>query len=262
MAKIEVNVPDIGDFKDVPVIEVLVKPGDTVKVDQSLVTLESDKATMDVPSPIAGDGRRRGGQGRRQGVDGRAHRCGSTPRAQRRRRAAGRRGARIRAPPPPPARSRPRRPRRPAPGLGSGRWTGEAAISPASSPGPRCAASRANSISISRASRAPASTAASPGRTSRRRSAGAGAPVAAVGRRAAGRSGGRLRQVRSDRDRAAVAHQADFRASPARLLGQRAPRHPHATRPTSPTSRPSARRSTRTPRKTRQSPTACRCCRS
>jgi pyruvate dehydrogenase E2 component (dihydrolipoamide acetyltransferase) len=54
VAKIDVNVPDIGDFKDVPVIEVLVKPGDEVKVDQSLVTLESDKATMDVPSPIAG----------------------------------------------------------------------------------------------------------------------------------------------------------------------------------------------------------------
>ena len=54
MAKIDVNVPDIGDFKDVPVIEVLVKPGDKVKVDQPLVTLESDKATMDVPSPIAG----------------------------------------------------------------------------------------------------------------------------------------------------------------------------------------------------------------
>ncbi len=54
MAKIDVNVPDIGDFRDVPVIEVLVKPGDAVKVDQSLVTLESDKATMDVPSPIAG----------------------------------------------------------------------------------------------------------------------------------------------------------------------------------------------------------------
>jgi pyruvate dehydrogenase E2 component (dihydrolipoamide acetyltransferase) len=54
VAKIDVNVPDIGDFKDVPVIEVLVKPGDSVKVDQSLITLESDKATMDVPSPIAG----------------------------------------------------------------------------------------------------------------------------------------------------------------------------------------------------------------
>ena len=54
MAKIDVKVPDIGDFKDVPVIEVLVKPGDVVKVDQSLLTLESDKATMDVPSPVAG----------------------------------------------------------------------------------------------------------------------------------------------------------------------------------------------------------------
>lgn len=51
---IEVKVPDIGDFKDVPVIEVMVKPGDTVQVDDALVTLESDKATMDVPSPAAG----------------------------------------------------------------------------------------------------------------------------------------------------------------------------------------------------------------
>ena len=48
---IEVRVPDIGDFKDVPVIEVLVKPGDRVEKEQPLVTLESDKATMDVPSP-------------------------------------------------------------------------------------------------------------------------------------------------------------------------------------------------------------------
>ena len=54
MAAIEVKVPDIGDFKDVPVIEVLVKPGDTVKKDDSLVTLESDKATMEVPAPSPG----------------------------------------------------------------------------------------------------------------------------------------------------------------------------------------------------------------
>ncbi|HSN20880.1 MAG TPA: 2-oxo acid dehydrogenase subunit E2, partial [Usitatibacter sp.] len=54
MAAIEVKVPDIGDFKDVPVIEVLVKPGDVVKKDDSLVTLESDKATMEVPAPGAG----------------------------------------------------------------------------------------------------------------------------------------------------------------------------------------------------------------
>ena len=54
MSTIEVKVPDIGDFTDVPVIEVLVKPGDVVKAEDALVTLESDKATMDVPSPAAG----------------------------------------------------------------------------------------------------------------------------------------------------------------------------------------------------------------
>jgi dihydrolipoamide dehydrogenase len=51
---VEVKVPDIGDFKDVPVIEVLVKVGDAVKAEDSLITLESDKATMDVPSPVGG----------------------------------------------------------------------------------------------------------------------------------------------------------------------------------------------------------------
>ena len=50
----EVRVPDIGDFKDVPVIEVFVKPGDTVKPEEPLITLESDKATMDVPAPLGG----------------------------------------------------------------------------------------------------------------------------------------------------------------------------------------------------------------
>jgi len=51
---IEVKVPDIGDFKDIPVIEILVKPGDSVKVEDSLITLESDKASLDVPAPVAG----------------------------------------------------------------------------------------------------------------------------------------------------------------------------------------------------------------
>ena len=51
---VEVKVPDIGDFKNIPVIEVLVKPGDTVNKEDSLVTLESDKATMDIPAPAAG----------------------------------------------------------------------------------------------------------------------------------------------------------------------------------------------------------------
>jgi pyruvate dehydrogenase E2 component (dihydrolipoamide acetyltransferase) len=50
----DVTVPDIGDFKDIPIIEILVKPGDTVKAEQPLLTLESDKATMDVPAPSAG----------------------------------------------------------------------------------------------------------------------------------------------------------------------------------------------------------------
>ena len=54
MAEVEVKVPDIGDFKDVPVITVVVKPGDTVKKDDPLLELESDKATMEVPSPVAG----------------------------------------------------------------------------------------------------------------------------------------------------------------------------------------------------------------
>ncbi|HJS39172.1 MAG TPA: biotin/lipoyl-containing protein, partial [Burkholderiales bacterium] len=50
----EISVPDIGDFKDVAVIEVLVKPGDTVAAEQSLITVESDKATMEIPAPGPG----------------------------------------------------------------------------------------------------------------------------------------------------------------------------------------------------------------
>ena len=51
---IEVKVPDIGDFTDIPIIEIFVKEGDTIGPDDPLVSLESDKATMDVPSPQAG----------------------------------------------------------------------------------------------------------------------------------------------------------------------------------------------------------------
>jgi pyruvate/2-oxoglutarate dehydrogenase complex dihydrolipoamide acyltransferase (E2) component len=51
---IEIKVPDIGDFSDIPVIEVLVSAGDEVKAEQSLITLESDKATMEIPSPADG----------------------------------------------------------------------------------------------------------------------------------------------------------------------------------------------------------------
>jgi dihydrolipoamide dehydrogenase len=54
MSAQEITVPDIGDFSDVPVIEIHVAPGDAVAVDDPLITLESDKATMDVPAPVAG----------------------------------------------------------------------------------------------------------------------------------------------------------------------------------------------------------------
>src|SRR5581483_8493214 len=54
MSLVEVKVPDIGDFKDVDVIEVNIKPGDTIEQEQSLLTLESDKASMEVPSDTAG----------------------------------------------------------------------------------------------------------------------------------------------------------------------------------------------------------------
>ena len=54
MSDVQVAVPDIGDFADVPVIEILVSAGDQVAVEDPLVTLESDKATMDVPAPVAG----------------------------------------------------------------------------------------------------------------------------------------------------------------------------------------------------------------
>ena len=51
---LEVKVPDIGDFKDIPIVEILVKPGDTVRAEDPLIALESDKATMEVPAPQAG----------------------------------------------------------------------------------------------------------------------------------------------------------------------------------------------------------------
>ena len=54
MSLVEVKVPDIGDFSDVPVIDLFVKVGDSIKVDDAIATLESDKATMDVPSTVEG----------------------------------------------------------------------------------------------------------------------------------------------------------------------------------------------------------------
>ena len=54
MSAIEIKVPDIGDFAEVTVIELMVKPGDSIKAEQSLITVESDKASMEIPSSHAG----------------------------------------------------------------------------------------------------------------------------------------------------------------------------------------------------------------
>src|SRR3972149_4629460 len=54
MSILEVKVPDIGDYRDVPITEVLVKPGDSVAAEDPLITLESDKAALDIPAPAAG----------------------------------------------------------------------------------------------------------------------------------------------------------------------------------------------------------------
>ncbi|MCH1521756.1 MAG: hypothetical protein L7T80_02880, partial [Arenicellales bacterium] len=50
-----VSIPNIGDFENIDVVEVLVTPGDSIEVETPLITLESDKATMDIPSPVAGE---------------------------------------------------------------------------------------------------------------------------------------------------------------------------------------------------------------
>ena len=54
MSRVQLLCPDLGDFKDVPVIEVMVKPGDSIELETPMITLETDKATMDVPSTAAG----------------------------------------------------------------------------------------------------------------------------------------------------------------------------------------------------------------
>ncbi len=82
MAIIDIKVPDIGDFKDIPVIELLVKPGDVIRKEAGLVTLESDKATMEVPSTARRHSHGTAREARRHGLDGQraAHPryCGSS----------------------------------------------------------------------------------------------------------------------------------------------------------------------------------------
>ena len=123
MALVEVKVPDIGDFDEVAVIELLVKPGDTVTAEQSLITVESDKASMEIPSSQAGVVKelkveaRRQGQGRLAGAGAGGageplRRTGRLPRpAPRCRRPQPRRRQRRRQPAAPAAAARPGRSR-------------------------------------------------------------------------------------------------------------------------------------------------------
>ena len=104
--------PDIGDFKDVPVIEIFVKVGDTVKAEDPLVSLESDKATMDVPAPLVGRGAGDPRQGRRQGQRG----LGDPVAGHRRRDGGAAAAAAVAAAAPPAAAAAPARRRRGAGG--------------------------------------------------------------------------------------------------------------------------------------------------
>ena len=177
MSTIEVKVPDIGDFKDIPVIEVLVKAGDSVKAEDSLITLESDKATMEVPAPAAGvvkDLRVKIGDKVSEGSliltldtaaageakPPRRHRRLHRPRRRRLRAATGRRPP-LRQPP----RRHPRLPPRPSPAMPAAPSTTK--HSRARMHRRRCASSRASWASTWRRSRAPARRAASCTKTSR-----------------------------------------------------------------------------------------------
>ncbi len=214
----EVTVPDIGDFDDVPVIEVLVSAGDTVAEEDPLVTLESDKATMDVPVAVRRRGAGPQGVGRRQGRQGHAaalRRGGGGVRQRRRAPARDRlqRGARPR-----PARSTPRpRPRR----------------SPRPSPAPE-PSEEPSGDGVRAALREPRGAPAGAREGHRPLDGGGhrpqgphhqGGPRSAqggpVGRAGAG-PGGRRR----GRARAAVAHQEDLRPAPAAELADDPARHP------------------------------------
>ena len=149
----EVCVPDIGDFKDVPVIEIFVKPGDTVKAEDPLIALESDKATMEVPAPLSGIVREIRLKTGARSTRARSSSC-SRPATRRQR------------PVLPP--QRPRQQRLHPPRLlrrQPGRSTRRPLRSPM--PGLPCASWRANSVPISARSRDQAITAASCARTSR-----------------------------------------------------------------------------------------------
>ena len=259
MAKIEVKVPDIGDFKDVPVIEILVKPGDAVKAEQPLLTLESDKATLEVPAPSAGvvativakvgDKVSMGTPLLTLEAEAGAPAAAAPPPPKA-----------EAAPPPAPAAAQP--PAAPAPAAPRGR-RGEALdhgrrLLRRHSPARRRAVSRASSTSTS----------------PRCQGTGEKGRITVADVKIAARGGGRRRRRRgcprfrpsispnSGRSRPCRCRASS--ASPARVCtppGSTSPTSPIATTPTSPSSRRSASRSTTRPRPTRRRPIASRCCR-
>ena len=258
----EARVPDIGGYDDVPVIEVLVAVGDSVQQDQGLVTLESDKATMEVPGAVRRRGPRTQGQarrhlvGRQRGGADRTGGCGwryqaggrqtrpGTGRAAARRTdsAADNRCGRNRNDGRTGRGRRAAGPDRAGVDREAGRWAHRQSGSRPTrccrtrcrTPVPRCACSHANSASISRRS----AGSERGGRISKEdvqkfvKSALAGGAVARwwspvlVGLQPAAVAEGRLRQVRRDRNQAAVAHPEVVRRQPRAQLGDDPARHP------------------------------------
>ena len=232
-------VPDIGDFKDIPVIEVFVKPGDSVKAEDPLVTLESDKATMDVPSPVAGvvkEVKVKAGDKVSEGsvvltLDRPRRRQHPQPRP-RPATSSRRKRERERLPAPAACLDHQRLRSREREGRCAGALRGSTPRSPPRTHRRRCASSRASSASI-------LSKVTGTGPNGRILQEDVQAFVKGVDERA---GGGRRRRAAAgldllpwpkvdfakfgaDRDRAAVAHQEDLRREPRAQLGDDPARH-------------------------------------
>ena len=237
--RLEVHLPDIGDFHDVDVVELLVAPGERVEEEQSLLVLESDKATMEIPSPAAGVVEELRVRGRRQGERGRPDR--GDPRRGRRaaprsrsRRGGQAAGAPRQPPAPSPRRRRARDQRRRRAASRRAATSRTRRTRPRARPrrtrARRCGGSRASSASTSRACRAPARK----GRITREdvqrfvkaslsQGGAPGVPLAGVA--VAAPLDDRLREVGRDRAPAAQPRAAALRREPAPQLGDRPPRH-------------------------------------
>ena len=265
---IEVKVPDIGDFKDIPVIEVLVKPGDSVKAEDPLITLESDKATMEVPSPQSGvvkEIKVKVGDKVSRGHARADARCGGVARPQPQPPPATQPAAR-RSPPPAPSRaascsSASRAAAAPPRCAGSAasphrvaRADRRSQLRSSRMRARRCGVSRASSASICRKVTGSGPKEPHPARRRAGLREGANSRARAARRRrariqSAADAAGRFREVRAGANAAAVAHQEAVGRQPASQLGQRFRTSRSTTKPTSPSSRNSASRRRRKRRK-------------